>query len=73
MVPVAAGMLAVLVGTAVPVKAADHLAEARGYYNQELFELAMKAASAAREDETLITEKFSGKPWWSRMSAAPAA
>ena len=56
MVPVAAGVLAVLVGTAVPVKAADHLAEARGYYNQELFELAMKSASAARADETVADE-----------------
>jgi hypothetical protein len=56
MMPVAAGVLAVLVGTAVPVEAADHLAEARAYYNQELFELAMKSASVARADETVADE-----------------
>jgi hypothetical protein len=56
MLSVAAGVLAVLVETAVPVKAVDHLAEARAYYNQELFELAMKSAAAARGDETVADE-----------------
>src|SRR4029078_5551553 len=54
--PVTAGVLAVLVRTGVPVKAAHHLAEARAYYNQELFELAMKSAAAARDDETVAEE-----------------
>jgi hypothetical protein len=34
----------------------DHLAEARGYYNQELYELAMKSADLARADTTIADE-----------------
>ena len=45
-----------LVLTAQPASAADHLDEARGYYNQELFELAMKSADLARADLTVADE-----------------
>ena len=34
-----------------PASAEDHLTEARGYYNQELYELAMKSADLARADD----------------------
>src|SRR5947207_3713036 len=52
----AVGLMAALVGTAVPVRAEDHLSQARAYYNQELFELAMKTAAAARTDQTIADE-----------------
>jgi hypothetical protein len=52
----AVGLMAALLGTAVPVRAEDHLTEARAYYNQELFELAMKTAAAARSDQTVADE-----------------
>ena len=40
----------------VPALAEDRLAEARNYYNQELFELAMKAAVVARADAAVADE-----------------
>src|SRR5262245_56675322 len=56
MMTVVVGVMASLLGTAVPVRAVDHLAEARSYYNQALFELAMRSAAAAKSDETAVDE-----------------
>jgi hypothetical protein len=39
-----------------PFAADDHLAEARAYYNQALYELAMKSADQARADMTIADE-----------------
>jgi hypothetical protein len=56
MMTVVVGVMASLLGTAVPLRAVDHLAEARSYYNQSLFELAMRSAAAAKSDETAVDE-----------------
>ena len=53
------GRACVLIGLlllAQPASAEDHLNEARGYYNQELYELAMKSADLARADLTVADE-----------------
>jgi len=53
------GSACVLIGlllVAQPASAEDHLNEARGYYNQELYELAMKSADLARADITVADE-----------------
>jgi len=53
------GSACVLIGllmVAQSASAEDHLNEARGYYNQELYELAMKSADLARADLTVTDE-----------------
>lgn len=49
-------LLATVLVTAAPVRAEDRLAEARTYYKQELFELAMKSAMLARADQAVGDE-----------------
>jgi hypothetical protein len=56
MVTLASAVVVALMGAAVPPRADDRLAEARAYYNKELFELAMKTAAAARSDQALADE-----------------
>ncbi len=49
-------LLAVLTLTAVPAQASDRVADARRLYNQELYELAIKAASESRDAGHAVDE-----------------